>query len=119
MKTFSHCPKCKDPMRSEPCGGPVGERWRIVCDKHLDHDVLCLTVPGHDDLLFLLCVAIRMTSGKNDRIYANWDFDKEELRITKGMRASGIHDIFIPYFYPNLGEYDKLIKKLLTYRLFS
>lgn len=119
MKTFSHCPKCKNPMQNESFAGPRYERWRISCEKHLDHDILCLTSDGHDDLLSLLCIAFRITSNKEGKLYANWDFDKEELKITRCYRVSDINEIYVPYFEPNLIRYDKLIKKMRTLLTFS
>jgi hypothetical protein len=121
MKTFSHCPVCKDPMRNEPCSKRIdggAERWRIVCDKHLDHDILALTIVGHDDLLLHLQIAVYMNTIIWNRIYANWNFEKKELTIDKG-RGMLRHNVIIPYFEPDLTQYDKLLKKMRVYLTFS
>jgi hypothetical protein len=108
-------------MLNEGCGGGVHpERWRLSCI-YLDHDILGLTVVGHDELLECLQIAIRMGTDKRDRVYVNWNFEDKELTITKGWLGASFYEpnVIIPYFEPDLAQYDKLIKKLRTYLIFS
>jgi hypothetical protein len=121
MKTFSHCPKCKNPMRNESCGGPPDERWRLVCDKYLDHDILAVTSVGYDNLLSYLYIAIRMGKRKKDRIYAYWNFEDKYLKIMEGWLGKSFFPSAdtIPYFEPDMARYNELIKKMRIYLTFS
>lgn len=122
MKIFNRCPKCKKPMLNEIVQGIPGcnGKWRLTC-LAIDHDILALTKKGRDDILESVHIAIRMDPKKMHRIYADWNFDKKELTITNGWLGPSFYEpnAIVPYFEPNLARYDKLIKKLLTYLIFS
>ena len=122
MKTFSHCPACKAAMLNEVIvshPGSVG-RWRLGCLR-IDHEILAYTKKGDDNILECLDIAIKMASNKKDRVYANWDFDKQELKITEGWFGPSFYEpnAVIPYFEPDLARYDELLRKLKLYLTFS
>lgn len=122
VKTFSYCPKCKKPMLNEAITDIPGSKgkWRLSC-LGVDHDILAVTPKNRDDILEKMHIAIRMGTAKRDRVYVDWNFEKEELKITEGWIGASFYEpnVIIPYFEPDLSQYDKLIKKLRTYLIFS
>ena len=103
------------------------DRWRVTCDKHMDHQVQYMTSTNNGEVVEDLEVAIHMSTRRQTahsragNIYAHWNFKKQHLTITRGWLGETFYEpnSVVPWFEPNLSEYDKLIKKLRTYITFS
>lgn len=95
-------------------------RWRLSC-LEIDHDILAVTFTNRDDVLERVSIAIHMGNHKSERVYADWNFEKQQLKITEGWFGPSFYldSSALPYFEPDLTQYDKLIKKLRTYLTFS
>lgn len=120
MKTFSHCPKCHEPMLNEEIR-KVGDitTWRLTCQKTLTHDILAVTMMEDDKQLEHLRIAIKMAADRKDRKFIDWDFYKKQITITHGWNGPSFYQPnLIPFFEPDLSEYDKFIKKFRTYVTF-
>jgi len=119
MKIFSHCPKCHKPMLNTECG-PHLSRWRLSCQS-IDHDILALTPSGQFEMIENLRIAIFMGIYLDNRVYTDWNFPKKELCITEGMFGPSFYipNSVIPFFEPDLSNYDKLIRKIKSYLAFS
>lgn len=103
------------------------DRWRVTCDKHLNHQIQYMTSTNNGEIIEDLEVAIYMNkhirAGINrlGNTYAHWNFKKQHLTITDGFLGETFYEpnSLVPWFEPDLSEYDKLIKKLKTYLTFS
>lgn len=129
MKTFSNCPKCKLPMLNEDLVGfdyrrkDITNYWRLSC-KNIDHEIEAYTDPDNS---FSLCLdRLRITIMSPSQKYALWSFPKNTLVIlshnsfpSSAMIASFPQELKLPFFIPDLKNYDKLINKLRTYIAFS
>lgn len=120
MKTFSHCPKCHKPMLHEEMRKGKGiSTWNLSCQS-IDHEIIAVTAHGNDNELVTFIVAIKMASQTSDRVYVHWNFDMDQVFIVNGWSVANFRNPpLLPYFEPDLSQYDKLIKKLRTYLTFS
>lgn len=120
MKTPTICPKCHEPLMNSVLPLRNGaESWKKVCDKKLDHSFICLTKEGKEDVIIL----IGMTLSYDKSIKVCWDFVRTKIVVHKGesivVPFPGKGFLEIPWFEPNIDEYDKLIDKIKKYVTFS
>lgn len=126
MKNLIDCPKCYEPLLNGVIELKSGaEAWKKVCDKKIDHSFIYLTKEGKEDLV----LAIGMTLNSNKSLKVFWDFVCRKIIVHKGksivdpiyVRSPIIANevLEIPWFEPNIDEYDKLIDKIKKYVIFS
>ena len=100
-------------------GQGEAEIWIKRCAKHLDHaiqyDIARSCVLNTEVIRFL---AIRINQSN---IWANWNPHYQQLFLGRARDGSFIYTdaVQIPYFEPDVEEYDKLVNKLRTYLTFS
>lgn len=111
MRTPYRCPKCGGPLLNQA----MITHWAMKCVKHLTHYIVIYT-PSTSDQIDMITIAVIMGTSMMDRVYASWDFPGQVLTISNGYLES---NQVIPFFEPNLSEYDKLIQKMRTYLTFS
>lgn len=127
MKMPSHCPTCGDPMLLEYRG-----EWRqtLVCQKRLNHYI---KLTGHlsDDSLHDEVYAIRVRLNSKvpptwaefvinpsaNYIYI-WSGDSQIVWRSDKQRFQ-MAGTALPYFEPDLTNYNKLVEKVKIYLLFS
>lgn len=134
MNTFSHCPKCKQPMLNEAAVGfdrrygmgltkdPGLRRfWHLSCSKNIDHNVVAYTDLNDDAILDRLRIHIVMPTADENGKYALWDFTNKYLSVIESVLiipSSSIpwtaRELELPFFIPDLSNYDKLMNRLKT-----
>jgi len=135
MNTFSHCPKCKQPMLNESqvgfdrgysmglTKGPGLRRfWQLSCSKSLDHRIVANTNINDNAILDGLSIHIIMPTADEGGKFALWDFANKYLSILESTlitpRTRSLswkeRELEIPFFIPDLSNYDKLLNKLRT-----
>lgn len=119
MKTPTICPKCHEPLVNTALKLRSGTIvWKKACKDKLDHEFLCI-VKDEDNVVILT----GMVLNRNTSLKVCWDFINNKIVIHKGetirfpFRGKGILEI--PWFEPNMDEYDKLINKVRKLITFS
>jgi hypothetical protein len=111
MKTLTRCPKCKIPLKSEYQSLVDGTGyWNKSCWSP-NHRFYTRTVPGNDDEAADMLISL----STKKFIMAVWRFNKKTLKI----RTSDSPEYSIPFFEPDLTDYNKLIDKIKTYIVFG
>ena len=105
-----HCPVCGDPLLTS-----YDDDDTIlikVCKKRITHEISYFAdVPT--DTVYKVTIRIWGAPVK----YVTWVFTKKELFITAKTGKSNI--TYLPYFEPDLTNYQNLVEKVKTYILFS
>jgi hypothetical protein len=111
MKTFIHCPKCKKPLVSDyrPLHDTTGY-WTKDCITP-NHRIYTRTIVGNDSELEDLLITL---SNKHLKM-AVWEFQAKKLYI----RTSDHPNYYLPFFLPDLSDYDKLVEKIKTLMIFG
>jgi hypothetical protein len=117
MQTPTICPKCHELLVSTIIKLRDGaEVWRKTCSKKIGHEFICITKKGNDDEVS----AIGVTLNNDKRTKASWLLENQHLVIYQGESFSmSTNLLYIPWFEPNIEEYDKLVNKVKTYVTFS
>lgn len=76
-----------------------------------NHRVVILTAPGNDDEVR------RITLKVKDGLLVSWNLKDELCWLSKTMDLELRQ--YLPYFEPDLSDYQKLINKVKIYILFS
>jgi hypothetical protein len=117
MKIPTICPKCHAPLINTALNVKGIEAWKKECNTKLNHSFICITTD--DDV-----VVIGMSLSKTTHLKVFWDFIRNQILVHKGEAYVPFplildNVISIPWFEPNIHEYDKLIFKIKTYVTFS
>lgn len=120
MQIPKKCPKCGDPLLVEHMTEIRYHLWRGMCARRLDHKF---------SVFYYMNVAaefIDKVDYMSIRVFNNinvtWDFIHKRIAIGKENIALKNYlnsTQYIPYFEPDLSNYDKLVSKLKTYVIFS
>jgi hypothetical protein len=109
MITPIHCPFCGDVLLTTYKGDSVLLK---TCDRRIGHEISYFAnVPT--DTVYKVKIRIDGTPVK----YVTWVFTKKELFLIARTGQSNI--TYLPYFEPDLTNYNKLVDKIRTYILFS
>jgi hypothetical protein len=104
------CPVCSDPLLTS-----YDDDDTIlikVCKKRISHEISYFAdVPT--DTVYKVTIRIGGVPVK----YVTWVFTKKELFLMARTGRSNI--TYLPYFEPDLTNYNKLVDKVKTYLLFS
>lgn len=114
MQLPNHCPICKGVMLTEFTGAYITMK---NCLKNVSHGIKFVAVGTTDTVLD---VELRLTS--NPEIWAQWDLEGKLLTIlAANPTPPGPYkkNMVLPFFYPDVYSYRKLIDKLKTYLVFS
>lgn len=117
MKLPSTCPKCHDPLINTPIQTKGISAWKRVCDTKLNHSFVCIIKDEDDSVL-----VIGMTLNRSTGLKVFWDFARQRILVHKGeshVPFPADNLLQIPWFEPNINEYDKLIDKIKKYVTFS
>lgn len=113
MKQLSLCPKCSRPLhnvaKSERYKGQLREIWVQSCNKNPSHSIQ--TVAAADEIISIN-IAIDLTWN----VRAVWHLDSKTLEIIHF--NLGLASTKLPFFEPDLTNYDGLISKVKTYLTF-
>lgn len=120
MNPPSHCPCCKDPLINEYIGDIVGPNFLLKsCSNKLNHKFYC--VVGSAETVSKIGIEI----SAKDNVYVQWSFRENKIYILKWIKGKLFKsdpkrvDLLVPFFEPDLSDYDKLINKIKTYITFS
>jgi len=111
MKTPINCPFCGDILRSDFITSY--ENISVLekkCDKKLNHKITFRALTNNEDYVRYICIPI------SKDVEARWYFSEEFFDIVNhktNMRFA------LPWFNPDISNYNKLINKIQTYILFS
>lgn len=119
MKKIINCPKCNAPLLNGVLSLRNGaEAWKQVCDKKIDHSFIYLTKEGKEDDI----ISMGMTLDHLKVLKVFFDFKRYKIFVHKGdsliIPFPGPGLVEIPWFEPNIDEYDKLSDKIKKYILF-
>lgn len=112
MKAPIKCPVCGDPLLNIfPPAEDLTTRFTKKCDRRVDHQIVMQV--EDDEVTFLTILVSPKTMLK-----AGWSLTSKKFRVWRQQRNadSGIE---LPYFEPDLSDYNKLINKIKTYLVFS
>lgn len=116
MKTPTVCPKCHGPLLSTEVQLRSGVSiWKKTCASRLDHVFTCLTKRGDDDTVDLIGIMLN----RDIQLRANWDFTRRQIKVHRGKPDMKLNGLEIPWFEPDLDDYDKLVDKIKKYVVFS
>jgi len=116
MKIFEYCPFCKSLLQSRDNGDISVNKKCYVCKKidmtckYLDNKALYPKEDPDNDI-YNIEVTI------SDRLIVGWWLESEETYIYSPKAEYG--SARLPWFEPDLSDYDKLSKKIKLYALFS
>lgn len=119
MKTPVVCPKCHGPLLNSTLELSNGEElWRKECASKLDHSFTCIVKESDNSI-----IGVGVTLDRSIPLKVYWDFMRSKIIVHKGVSivvpfANG-STLEIPWFEPNLDEYDKLVNKIKKYVVFS
>jgi hypothetical protein len=113
MKVLSHCPKCHGPLLNEAVPTISLPYWTKSCLNKPDHKFIITTVPGNDDLI------VRITLQVKTDLMVTWDPTTSKCWVSDDWDLFPHPAMYIPYFEPDLSDYQKLIDKVKLYVLFS
>lgn len=115
MNIPTHCPKCGDVLLCEEVFALKSDVWRKVCNKRLNHKFSVFhSVNGV--VVDNVCIQIAGAT------FAHWDLKNNTLTIAKeglSVKKTEESSFDIPYFHPDISNYDHLVAKLQTYIIFS
>jgi hypothetical protein len=109
------CPKCRNPLKTtfyETIDGC--EYCEKECRRHLDHSIWMRSQKRNLNLIYVLELMIK----HNPYIYCYWNMSDSLCRIIRHVPIGAI-PLELPYFEPDLSNYDKLVQKMQTYLIFS
>lgn len=113
MKQLSHCPKCNRPLHNtaqvERYKGKLRDIWVQSCNKIPSHGIQTF---ASDDKIISINVAVDLTWN----IRAVWNIEERTLEIVSF--DLGVSSTKLPFFEPDLKDYDGLINKVKTYLTF-
>ena len=119
MKTPAVCPKCRGPLLNSALTLRNGsEVWKKTCGSNLNHEFICITKEGDDNSI----IVIGLMLNRDKSLKVCWDLFRNQIIVHKGKSVvpSFNSDILeIPWFEPNLDEYDNLVNKIKKYVVFS
>lgn len=105
MKLPTHCPICNDVMITEFVPLKVSK----FCGHRPTHYIKFIAFETDDVFEIILRISVSPMS------YIKWVFPSELLRI----ETAGLDLMYLPWFEPDLTNYNKLLDKIKTYLLFS
>lgn len=109
MKPYKDCPKCHRPLLNEY----TYHRNSVVeCKKTCINTDHYLSFVENNDIIKYFALTLEFKR----QISINWDFIYQHTFVYDASRASQLQ---IPFFEPDLKDYNKLIKKCKTYLTFS
>lgn len=110
MKRFSNCPVCGDALLNQDHGILTYQS----CKTHTTHQLQMIT--GSNDEVQKLSILV----GFEPTIWATWHLLSQEIRVHNYNKTiSKIIGDPLPWFEPDLSDYNKLVDKIRTYILFS
>lgn len=113
------CPKCHGTLLNGPLVIKGASAWKKVCDKKIDHSFICLIKEEQEEKI----VVIGMTLSRDKSIKVFWDLVRRKILVHRSesivIPFPGNEVLEIPWFEPNIDEYDKLINKIKKYVTFS
>ena len=107
-----HCPKCKNILIT--IYKPYSLKREYLskrCDKFIDHYVSFVTGTNHSKVEYF-CIRFKY----NPPITAMWNFVNNEITVHGGEQPGYV---LIPYFEPDIENYDKLINKIKMCLIFN
>jgi hypothetical protein len=112
MHTLIYCPICKNILVSVYRANGT---WAKDCLKHLDHKVYTTTLHDNDDELSSLSTLLKNDDLGFYKYVITWRFPTENLMITRRERDF----LELPFFIPDLSDWNKLFNKIMTMITFS
>ena len=86
--------------------------WKVSCHKKLNHYIDAITKVDDDSELYYLEI---MTDSAPT--YAHWDFKYGVLYIK--YHGTKYSEMELPFFEPDLSNYDRLIEKMRLYTILA
>ncbi len=111
MKPPSQCPYCGRSLLNEDVPTVGLPYWRKSCIHVPSHSISMWTVPGNDDELHRITIRVK------DGLLISWDLKKQKCWLSKTMDLEWSQEL--PFWEPDLSDYQKLITKIKIYILFS
>ncbi len=118
MKAPKNCPVCGDPMLNIfPPAEDLNNTVTKHCNKRLSHNI-SMHVEGDE------VISLTIDINPKTKLQATWTFDSRKFCVWTGTTTrTGTSAIktwkYLPYFDPDLSDYQKLINKVKTYLVFS
>lgn len=109
MKLPINCPKCNRALLNEEIISIGIKGWYKKCIS-VNHQ-FAYSITDHDEIISM-SVVIYM----NSLVMVTWNFPIETIMVTNNTNANRF---YIPFFEPDLSNYNKLIDKLKKYIVFS
>lgn len=124
MKAPSKCPFCNDPLMNDFQLSFQKETQTKYCSKRVNHNFRC---SSHIDTDEIFIISIIMSH--NPFMKAIWNFTDKKLSVLgkrpmNNLAGKTLTDIVatridLPYFIPDLSNWNILINKIKTYLVFS
>lgn len=120
MKCPIKCPACDGVLLVEELASPTTtEYWKKTCDK-TDHKFGCRYNSNTDEIITVyIFIKEDLIMAWNLRDKYMYQTDKMPGNFLRDQTLTIINKINIPYFEPDLSDYNKLIEKIKTYVTFS
>lgn len=116
MKSPTTCPCCNGVLRNnflDPNGVKV-TRIEKICDKQINHQFRSYQYEDSDNIF-----AIDIEIDKESQIHAFFQLSTKTISIYKGNKLHARDALKLPYFEPDLSNYNKVVDKIRTYVLLS
>lgn len=107
MKLSTHCPFCNDVMITEFTGTYKVSKF---CAHRPTHYIKFIALETDDVFEIIIRISV------NPMSYAKWVFTSKSLRVEMTSIST---PLYLPWFEPDLSNYNKLLQKLKTYMVFS
>jgi hypothetical protein len=112
MKMPEVCPFCKGTLLNEYIDPMAGSTYiRKICDKNITHNITFVSFNNQHDLVSYFYI-----NYKSSRF--EWSYKSKELCFYYPFILSK-KETLLPWFEPDLSNYNKLINKVKTYLTFS
>lgn len=115
MKSPEKCPSCDGVLRSNFLDqGLKISRIEKICDLHLNHKFKSYEYDKTNEIF-----AIEIEIDKESRVHALFQLTTKQIMIFKGRKLVARDSLKLPYFEPDLENYNKIINKIKTYIMMS
>lgn len=118
MKAPSNCPFCNDPMINDFPSTRMHETQVKRCSKRANHNFSCsLLIDSNEAFMITIIIS------HEPFLKAVWNLTNSELFIFNTFQVNGKLTgntrLQLPYFIPDLNNWNKLMNKLKLYLTFS
>ena len=116
MKSITQCPFCSGILRNNFLDVNPTKVSRIekICDKRVDHKFKTYEYDKSDNIF-----ALEIEIDKEGKVHAFFQLAMKQIMIYKGNKLIARDCLKLPYFEPDLTNYNKIVSKLKTYILLS